>query len=107
MTNNETGRLINEIAHITQSINTILTTNIGSRVLRENFGALLKPIMDMPVSESRTLQIISATYIAIMQWEPRIKINKVNVSFTGDMQHPKSVIYIQGEYKGQLFTVEV
>ncbi|HGJ5879100.1 MAG TPA: baseplate assembly protein, partial [Arsenophonus nasoniae] len=39
--NRQTGRFISENAHIAQSVQDILLTPVGSRVMRRDYGSLL------------------------------------------------------------------
>lgn len=72
-----TGRRIGGIDHLRQSIRDILTTPIGSRVLRREYGSRLFELIDAPYSSSTKLAIIAATAEALMTWEPRIDVEAV------------------------------
>lgn len=78
--NSKTGRTITDMDHINQSVKDILITPIGSRVERRDYGSLLFLLLDNPNTDATRLRIISATVMALNQWEPRIKLNSVNVS---------------------------
>ena len=45
-----TGRALEGIAHLRQSIRDILTTPIGSRVMRWEYGSRLFRLVDAPLS---------------------------------------------------------
>ncbi|MBI0029457.1 hypothetical protein B6D17_04180 [Gilliamella apis] len=77
--NSKTGRTINDMDHINQSIKDILTTPIGSRIERRSYGSLLFLLLDNPNTEATKLRVISATVLALAQWEPRIKLDAVDV----------------------------
>ena len=44
-----TGRTITGAAHLAQSIADVLTTPIGSRVMRREYGSLLPDLIDDPL----------------------------------------------------------
>ncbi|MFD1804533.1 GPW/gp25 family protein [Mixta tenebrionis] len=83
----ESGEAITDLAHISQSVRDILITPIGSRVMRRQYGSLLSALIDQPQNESLRLQIMSACYMAILQWEPRIKLTAISYepAFDGGM----------------------
>ena len=74
MFSRQTGQPISEIAHIFESIETILTTPIGSRVMRREFGSHLPRLVDEPLNRSTITAIYAATNEAIAIWEPRVRI---------------------------------
>ncbi|WP_447045336.1 GPW/gp25 family protein [Vreelandella sp. H-I2] len=72
--NVNTGKPLDGIEHIRQSIADIITTPIGSRVMRREYGSLVPELLDMPISDALLMQVYAATVIAVTQWEPRISI---------------------------------
>jgi len=82
-----TGEALTGLDHIRQSVRDILITPIGSRVMRRNYGSLLSALIDQPQNEALRLQIMSACYMAILQWEPRIKLTSISYepAFDGGM----------------------
>ena len=58
--NVQTGRSLSGPDHIRQSIITILTTPIGSRVLRRDFGSALLDLIDRPANEAWFLDVYAA-----------------------------------------------
>lgn len=75
--NSETGRTLTDTAHIKQSIKDIILTPIGSRLERRDYGSLLFFLIDHPNQRSTQLKIMSATVMALTQWEPRITIDSM------------------------------
>ncbi|MBK0062619.1 MULTISPECIES: GPW/gp25 family protein [unclassified Acinetobacter] len=75
-----TGLLISdEMESIHQSIIDILTTPIGSRLMRREYGSLLYDLIDQPINDVLVLKCYSAIYSAILRWEPRISINQISI----------------------------
>lgn len=83
----ETGKPVSGEAHIAQSIADILTTPIGSRVMRRDYGSRLFELVDTPLSPARRLLWIAATAGAIRRWEPRVTLERValDLSATGQV----------------------
>lgn len=75
--NATTGREVGGIEHLRQSVRDILTTPLGSRVMRRDYGSRLFDLIDAPYSSAVKLAIIAATAKALMTWEPRIDIEEV------------------------------
>ena len=72
--NAATGRPLSGLAHIRQSIADILTTPIGSRLMRRRYGSEVPELMDQPLNNATVLRIYAATAYAIRLWEPRISL---------------------------------
>lgn len=69
-----TGQAINELNHILQSVEMILTTRIGTRVMRRDFGSRLPDLLDAPLNAETITAIYAAANEAIATWEPRVKM---------------------------------
>lgn len=76
-TNAATGKRLGGIAHLRQSIRDILTTPIGSRVMRRTYGSRLFRLVDAPLNRSTLLELYAATAEALDLWEPRIRVISV------------------------------
>lgn len=81
--NAATGRQLSVIDHIKQSIREILTTPIGARIERREFGSLLPELIDQPQSIALTMQLRAAVVMALTQWEPRIRMMSVDFDVIG------------------------
>lgn len=77
--NRFTGQGISESQHISQSIQDILTTPLGSRVMRRDYGSAIFELIDQPQSAAVKLQLMSAAVIALTRWEPRIRITEIEI----------------------------
>ncbi|NNG82840.1 GPW/gp25 family protein [Acinetobacter sp. ANC 5378] len=69
--------LQNEAEQIRQSIQDILTTPIGSRIMRRSYGSLLPQMIDAPFNDVTKLQLYAASATALIQWENRINIESI------------------------------
>lgn len=72
--NSVTGRAITDLAHIWQSIRDILTTPVGSRVMRRPYGSEVPMLIDQPLNDVTRLRVMSASVAAIVKWEPRVQV---------------------------------
>lgn len=83
--NRHTGQQLAEDRHILQSLTDILTTPVGSRVMRRDYGSILPLLVDQPASPRLFMQVRAAVIHAIMRWEQRVKPVAIHIipSITG------------------------
>ncbi|MEY8099039.1 GPW/gp25 family protein [Falsihalocynthiibacter sp. S25ZX9] len=77
--NSLSAREIGGVDHLRQSVRDILTTPIGSRVMRRDYGSRLFELVDAPYSASTKLALIAATAEALINWEPRIVVEEITL----------------------------
>lgn len=75
----QSGENLSGVSHLRQSILNILTTPIGSRVYRRNYGSRLFELIDAPTNEAWAVDVYAATAEALARWEPRIRLKRVQV----------------------------
>lgn len=80
----ESGQTVSDLEHIRQSVRDILITPVGSRVMRRDYGSLLSVLIDQPQNPAVKLQVMAACYMALLRWEPRIKVTGINLESTFD-----------------------
>jgi len=68
------GSPLSDWPHVEQSIRKILTTPIGSRVMRRTFGSDLPDLVDRKMIPANILKVYSASARAILDWEPRFRM---------------------------------
>ena len=66
------GKAITDTDHLRQSVRDILLTPQGSRIARREYGSLLSELIDQPQNPALRLQVMSAVYVALSRWEPRL-----------------------------------
>lgn len=76
----KTGRAVSGHQHLAQSIADIVTTPIGSRVMRREYGCQMTDLMDWPLNSATRLQAYAAITMAVMRWEPRIRLSRVELT---------------------------
>ena len=77
--NNTSGKAITDIDHLRQSVRDILLTPQGSRIARREY--------DQPQNPALRLQVMSAVYVALSRWEPRLTLDSITINshFDGSM----------------------
>jgi phage baseplate assembly protein W len=91
----DTGKLLGELAHLKQSIVDILTTPVGSRIMRRDYGSRLFELVDMPINDLLKVKIYSESAEALGRWEPRFKCSKVTIT---TIESGKIELLLEGEY---------
>lgn len=100
MMSRTTGRRIGLVEHLVQSIGDIVTTPIGSRVARRQYGSLLPFLIDQPDNAQIDARLYSAIASALMRWEPRLSLQRV--SLKRDAEHAgRAVLEIEGALLSQ------
>ncbi|KXO86085.1 baseplate assembly protein [Acinetobacter venetianus] len=72
--------IIVDLDHIYQSIQDIVTTPIGSRVMRREYGSLVFKLIDGPYDDILQMQLYAAIATAIIRWEPRVSLHAVSLN---------------------------
>lgn len=100
MMDRSTGQPLSGWPSVVQSIATILTTPIGTRVMRREFGSELMDLVDRPMTPEVVLALYAATAYAVERWEPRFRLTGV------EMSEPTAAgsitLVLRGEYEGEL-----
>jgi phage baseplate assembly protein W len=68
---------------IAQAIRIILSTNLGERAMRPDFGSGLREMVFAPMSTTTMALVQQRVHRALIEWEPRIDVNEVKVGFDG------------------------
>ncbi|AXF38222.1 putative tail protein [Ralstonia phage phiRSP] len=100
-----TGKGIDGIAHLRQSISDILTTPLGSRVMRRDYGSRLFELVDAPTNSETVMDLYAATAEALEAWEPRFRLTQVKIA---SAEPGEIVLDLTGEYlpDGQVVTLD-
>ena len=91
-----TGKALDGLAHLRQSVRDILTTPLGSRVMRRSYGSRLFDLVDAPLNSQTLIEIFAATAEALAVWEPRLLIRQVAARqiSEGSIEVDVSAIYL-------------
>lgn len=99
-----TGQPLSGLDHLKQSIEDILTTPLGSRRMRPEYGSNLRRFVDLPVSEGWKSAVQAEVARALGRWEPRVQLERVKVISVLDGQIG---LELTGQYLGNSAVVEV
>ena len=99
-----TGLPISGIDHLMQSIEDILTTPIGSRLMRPEYGSTIRRFVDLPVSEGWKSAVQAEAARALKRWEPRLDLTRVQVL---SVLNGRITFCLSGTYKGDSELLEV
>ncbi len=101
-----TGKVLSNLAHLKQSITDILTTSIGSRVMRRNYGSRLFQLIDAPLNSETLIELYAATAKALIKWESRFKLKNITANRTKTSGRVELIL--TGEYlpEGKSITLE-
>ena len=80
----DNGAALDGVEHLAQSIRDILTTPIGSRVMRRDYGSRIFELVDQPFGEALQRAVVAATAEALQRWEPRLRLGRVTVVSAGE-----------------------
>ena len=99
-----TGLPISGVEHLRQSIEDILTTPLGSRLMRPEYGSTIRRFVDLPVSEGWKSAVQAEAARALKRWEPRIELTRVQVLSVLD---GRVTFRLTGTYEGDSELLEV
>lgn len=101
-----TGKHLGGLDHLRQSVEDILRTRIGTRVMRRDYGSRLPELIDAPLTPETLLDIYAAVHEAVRRWEPRLRLTRVRaataqpasltVDLVGFYRHGGEEIVLQG-----------
>ncbi len=74
--NRRSGAPLTDWDHVVQSMAVILTTPIGTRVMRREFGSELMDLIDRPMTNRVIIAVYAATANALRRWEPRFRLTR-------------------------------
>ena len=102
-----TGGVVDGWDHVVQSVTTILSTRLNSRIFRREFGSEVPALVDAPMNESSIMALYVAVAEALERWEPRFELTDVAVA--GDKSGAVTMTlignYRPNAHKGDLTTV--
>jgi len=112
--NAATGRALTGDEHERQSVADILLTPIGSLVTLRQYGSYNRALIDQPMTPALRLQIMAASVMALLQWEPRLTPVSVDLTLNEQAEQPGTSWQLEtvlarkdGPQAGQAFAVDV
>lgn len=92
-----TGRPVTGWDHVVECIADILTTPVGSRVMRREYGSEVPSLIDMPLAGRTLLQLYEAVAVACAKWEPRVGIDRLQL-IEGDAEGRTRLAIVNPRY---------
>ncbi|EOZ4725214.1 GPW/gp25 family protein [Pseudomonas aeruginosa] len=99
-----TGQPLSGVAHLKQSIEDILTTPLGTRRMRPEYGSKLRRLVDLPVNDGWKSAVQAEVARALGRWEPRLRLERVRVVA---VMGGRIDLELAGEYLGDSVMLEV
>ncbi len=90
--------LVKDITDINESLNILLSTSLGERVMQPSYGCNLEDYLFEPLSSSVIGYIQDLVENAILIYEPRIKAEKVEVTAADSFDIIEGRFTIEVEY---------
>lgn len=94
--NASTGRSIVDLDHLYQSVDKILTTPLASCIKRRPFGSEIPDLVDAPFNGATRTRLYAAVATALMKWEPRIVLTRVQLNTDDTDDDGPQVIDLEG-----------
>ncbi|MFL9898550.1 GPW/gp25 family protein [Paraburkholderia fungorum] len=91
-----TGRAIADLDHLYQSVGKIASTPLASCIKRRTFGSDLFSFVDAANNGATRTRLYAAIATALMLWEPRITLTRVQLVADESETDGKAFIDIEG-----------
>lgn len=78
--------MVSDVDDIIQSLKIILTTRKGERVTNPYFGCAMHDYLFDPINEITKNMIIDAIRMALIEYEPRIMIENIDVDYSEQLE---------------------
>jgi phage baseplate assembly protein W len=76
---NQAGGAVVGLDWLRQAIRDVLTTPIGSRVMRRTYGSVLFELVDAPMNRATIADIVAGAALALATWLPMILVKTIQV----------------------------
>ncbi|MBD3610535.1 MAG: GPW/gp25 family protein [Gammaproteobacteria bacterium] len=87
--NRTTGKHISGMDEINQSVNDIIMTPIGSRVMNRDYGSYVFEFIDHPAHGANLMKIYASIVDALIRWEPRVFLLQIQLA----SERPESGVF--------------
>src|SRR3546814_4315622 len=75
-----TGQRLDGHDHLAQSIGDILSTPIGTRVMRRDYGSMLTDMIEQPANSITRQLLFAVNPVPLSRWETRLTLPRGGVS---------------------------
>lgn len=96
--NSKTGKELSGYSHLEQSITDILSTPLGTRVMKREYGSKLHDYIDAPMTQGLTMEIFASIGESLEKWEPRFRLKKIETikAGSGHLEITMTGLYLPG-----------
>lgn len=91
----EQVNMLSDAADVQSSLEILLSTRPGERVMLPNYGCNLDELLFEPLTTTLKTYITDLISMAILYYEPRVTLNKVDLSQSDDLE---GLVLIQLDY---------
>ncbi|AYO80211.1 MULTISPECIES: GPW/gp25 family protein [Sphingobium] len=75
-----TGAVMTGLEHIRQSVADVLSTPIGTRVGRRDYGSLIPDLIDQPMTAANIVRIYAAAAVTLSRHEDCIHLRRIAIT---------------------------
>lgn len=79
-------KMLSDVEDIQSSLEILLTTRPGERVMRPDYGCNLDELLFEPLTTTFKTYIKDLVSTAILYYEPRIEVNSIDLDDTGELE---------------------
>ena len=91
-------KMVSDSTDIAQSLEILMSTSLGERIMLPNYGCDLRSYLFDSISNSKIYFLKELVSTAIIKYEPRVSLNEVMIDITG---YQDGLIKIQIDYTVQ------
>ena len=77
--NAATGKPLEGVDHLAQSVSDIIGTPLGTRVGRRWYGSHVPELLDQPDNDRTRLALVAAGALALQRQEPRLRATRITI----------------------------
>jgi phage baseplate assembly protein W len=91
-----TGKPLDGVEHLKQSIRDIMMTSPETRVMRREYGCGVRDLVDAPLNGPTLTAFYAAAAAALDKYEPRLRVSRVHGEL---LQSGEFLLTVEGYYK--------
>jgi phage baseplate assembly protein W len=95
-----TTNYVYDLVDIKQSINTLLSTRLGTRLFLSGYGTDIEKYLFEPCDRFTASAIMTEVVLAITRWEPRVKLDNPGSAVTADPINQRFIINLVYQVSG-------
>jgi phage baseplate assembly protein W len=93
-----TGAVIDDWRSVLQSLEILVSTRLGERVMREYVGSLNPGLLGRNFTTAPVLRFFYAMLLMIELWEPRFDVTRIAYESKGGEREGKGAFLISGQF---------